>query len=98
MAETATAPPGKMTTQHEECNGAIDTLREIAKVLKTVGDENVDLELERDTLKDELAEVKDSLEEMQPDHDELLAWREALEDCRRGVITQDELYERTVDR
>lgn len=101
MSDNATADKPqaqKMVTAHEACNAAIGTLREIAKALKDVGDENVELDARVTSLEEERDDLKDSLEEMQPDHDQLEAWSAVIEDHRRGIVTTGELYERTVDR
>lgn len=95
----------KVVTEHVEAAKAIDALRNIAKVLKAVGDENVQLkegnervaalESEAETLRTKNAELSQEAEESTG---LIVDWRDLLEDFRRGLVDSDELLERTVGR
>lgn len=94
MAESA-----KVVTEHPEAAKAIEGLREIAKALKVVGDENVQLKAGSEriaTLEGEVDTLGQKLIELQGDGDRLEEWSDLLEDFRRGLVDRDELLERTI--
>lgn len=91
----------KVTTEHTEANDAIKCLREIAKTLKDVGDENVQLKegnARLATLEGRVEELENAAAQDAEVVKECEEWRELLEDFRSGIRDRDELIERTVGR
>lgn len=91
----------KVVTQHREAAEAIDDLRKIARVLKAIGDENVQLKDGNErlvALEAEADQLREKNMALSHEADQLLDWRDLLEDFRRGIVTSEELLERTVGR
>lgn len=93
MADTQQRPAGgKVVTEHEEANAAIGQLRDIAGVLKKVGDEALarsDARVQK--LQDELEGQTRHIAEMEHEEEEFVRLLDAVADFDRGVIDRDEL-------
>lgn len=88
----------RVTTSHTGAQAGIDSLRGVAKCLAEIGEANLRHEARVEELERDLADAEreiTSLEEAEVA--ELKAWREVIEDYRRGVRTREELFEMTVD-
>lgn len=94
MADTQQRPAGKVVTEHDEANAAIDELRKIAGVLKRVGDEAQGLRGVDDDLRDAKAELDRANElcnELTQVGDDFERLQEAVADFDRGIVDRDEL-------
>lgn len=95
MAETQTPAGGRLVTEHEDADKAIKTLREIATVLKLVGNENVELSLRVDEGASRISELEGQLKQLEDEElEELALLRESVRDFQRGIIDQAELVTR----
>lgn len=93
--QTDPAPP-KVVTEHEEANGAIDALRDIAKTLKEVGDENVRLNKSNNELFGQVNALEEESVAAADLDAQLESWRTSIADHERGIIDTDELYAKTI--
>lgn len=84
-------PPLRVVTEHDDANQAIDTLRQIATVLKQVGDENV-------YLQEQVENAEEAVQAAERVAERLDGIAELVEDYGRGIIDRDELLAKVKER
>lgn len=80
--------PERVVTKHVAASEAIGRLREIAKVMKLVGDDNVKLQQELD---DEHEKLHDALTDAESGTERVGVLEQAIADFDRGIIDKPEL-------